>query len=121
IVTAAIVLIREGKTPADTLRHVSWGVLALVAGLFVLVEALDHTGVIAALSAWLRRESAAPATAWIAGIGIAIVSNLVNNLPAGLIAGSAVQAAHAPDQLTRAILIGVDLGPNLSITGSLST
>lgn len=121
IVTAVIVLIREGKTPADMLRHISWGVLALVAALFVLVEALDHTGVIAALSQWLRQQEGASATAWGAGIGVAIVSNLINNLPAGLIAGSAVQAAHAPDQLTRAILIGVDLGPNLSITGSLAT
>lgn len=121
IVTAAIVLIREGKAPADTLRHISWGVLALVAALFVLVESLDHTGVVAALSAWLRQQSAMPATAWGTGIGVAIVSNLINNLPAGLIAGSAVQAAHAPDQITRAILIGVDLGPNLSITGSLAT
>lgn len=119
--TAVIVLIREGKPPRDMLRHISWGVLALVAALFVLVEALAHTGVIAALSMWLRQQADAPATAWGAGIGVAIVSNLINNLPAGLIAGSAVQAAHAPDQLTRAILIGVDLGPNLSITGSLAT
>lgn len=118
--TAAIVLIREGKPPADMLKHISWGVLPLVAGLFVLVEALDHTGVIAALSAWLRAQSAASA-AWIAGIGVALISNLVNNLPSGLVAGSALQAAHAPDRLTRAVLIGVDLGPNLSVTGSLAT
>jgi arsenical pump membrane protein len=26
-----------------------------------------------------------------------------------------------PDQVARAILIGVDLGPNLSVTGSLAT
>ena len=51
----------------------------------------------------------------------AILANLVNNLPTGLIAGAAVQNAHVPDQITRAVLIGVDLGPNLSITGSLAT
>jgi arsenical pump membrane protein len=45
----------------------------------------------------------------------------MNNLPVGLIAGSAVQSAQAPDQVTSAILIGVDLGPNLSVTGSLAT
>lgn len=47
--------------------------------------------------------------------------HLMNNLPVGLIAGSAVQATHVPDQITRAILIGVDLGPNFSVTGSLAT
>jgi arsenical pump membrane protein len=49
------------------------------------------------------------------------VSNLVNNLPAGLLAGSAVQLAASPDKISGAILIGVDLGPNLSVTGSLAT
>ena len=59
--------------------------------------------------------------AWDAGIVVAVVSNLINNLPTGLIAGAAVQSAHVPDQITRAVLIGVDLGPNLSVTGSLAT
>ncbi|MGO9132752.1 MAG: arsenic transporter [Methylovirgula sp.] len=121
--TAAVVLIREAKAPWSIVRDISWGVLPLVAGLFVLVEALDHTGVIAAVSQALREASArsAQSSAWGAGIAVALLGNLVNNLPAGLIAGTAVQAAHAPDQVTRAILIGVDLGPNLSITGSLAT
>ncbi len=45
----------------------------------------------------------------------------MNNLPSGLIAGAAVKAAHATGALRNAVLIGVDLGPNLSITGSLAT
>jgi arsenical pump membrane protein len=32
-----------------------------------------------------------------------------------------VQSAHVPDAVTRAVLIGVDIGPNLSVTGSLAT
>jgi arsenical pump membrane protein len=32
-----------------------------------------------------------------------------------------VQAVPLSDQVTRAIVIGVDLGPNLSVTGSLAT
>ena len=32
-----------------------------------------------------------------------------------------MQNAHVPEQITRAVLIGVDLGPNLSVTGSLAT
>ena len=39
----------------------------------------------------------------------------------GLIAGDAVQNAQVHEQITRAVLIGVDLGPNLSVTGSLAT
>jgi arsenical pump membrane protein len=121
--TAAIVLIRDCKSPWATLRGVSWSVLPLVAGLFVLVEALNATGLIRTISQALRDQAnqAASETTWGAGIIVALASNLMNNLPVGLIAGDAVQSAQTPDQITRAILIGVDLGPNLSVTGSLAT
>jgi arsenical pump membrane protein len=123
VITAAAVLIRERTTPWSAIKSISWGVLPLVAGLFVLVEALDKTGLIGALTAFLH-DAAVDSTAWTAaaaGTGVALVSNVINNLPAGLIAGSAVQSAHVPEAVTRAVLIGVDLGPNLSVTGSLAT
>jgi arsenical pump membrane protein len=122
-VTTAIVLALNLQSPWPVLRGVSWGVLPLVAGLFVLVEALDHTGVIAALSGLMHAEVArSGATApWSAGLVVALASNLMNNLPVGLIAGSVVAANQLPSQITGAMLIGVDLGPNLSVTGSLAT
>ena len=45
----------------------------------------------------------------------------MNNLPSGLIAGNAIQNARVPEIVKSSVLIGVDLGPNLSITGSLAT
>ena len=39
----------------------------------------------------------------------------------GLIAATTSHAAQVPAHVTGAILIGVDLGPNLSVTGSLAT
>jgi arsenical pump membrane protein len=121
--TTIIVLIVERKGPWGTIKHVSWSVLALVAGLFVLVEALAKTGLIAFLGNTIRQaaELSATHTSWMVGVGIAFGSNLINNLPAGLIASGALQIAAVPDQVTRAALIGVDLGPNLSVTGSLAT
>jgi arsenical pump membrane protein len=122
-ITAAVVLIRERKGPWSTVKDISWGVLPLVAGLFVLVEALDKTGLIRTITTLLHdgAERSATWAAWSAGVIVAFASNLINNLPTGLIAGSAVQSAHVSDQVTRAVLIGVDLGPNLSVTGSLAT
>ena len=52
---------------------------------------------------------------------VAVTSNLVNNLPMGLIAATTSHAGQVPTHVTGAILIGVDLGPNLSVTGSLAT
>jgi arsenical pump membrane protein len=121
--TASVVLITRRAAPWPVLRGVSWSVLPLVAGLFVLVEALGQTGVIAALARALTSGSQASPTLAAAGAGglLAIVSNLVNNLPAGLVASTAIAQAHPPRQVIDALLIGVDLGPNLSITGSLAT
>jgi arsenical pump membrane protein len=123
VVTTAIVLALNRQSPWPVLNGVSWSVLPLVAGLFVLVEALDHTGVIAALSGLLHAEVArsGTASAWSAGLVVALASNLMNNLPVGLIAGSVVAAGQLPSHVTGAMLIGVDLGPNLSVTGSLAT
>ncbi|CAM2156371.1 arsenical pump membrane protein [Paraburkholderia tropica] len=88
-----------------------------------MVEMLDHTGVIGRLShllALATRQNE-PMTAAVAGVSVAIGSNAINNLPAGLIASASAFQAHSPERVIDALLIGVDLGPNLSITGSLAT
>ena len=105
------------------IREISWSVLPLVAGLFVLVEMLEQTGVVGHLADVLRAATQHGEIAAAAASGgiIAIGSNLVNNLPAGLIASSTLMQAHSPERVVDALLIGVDLGPNLSITGSLAT
>ena len=122
-VTTTLVLILSRQSPLPLLKDIAWGVLPLVAGLFVMVEALIRTGVIAKLSALLHEAVAQSATraAWEVGIVTAIADNIANNLPVGLVAGSVANSDHLPQAVTGAILIGVDLGPNLSVTGSLAT
>jgi arsenical pump membrane protein len=121
-VTILVAAIGRGS-PLPVLKDISWSVLPLVAGLFIIVEGLNRTGGLPAVARVLREAAiASPQTAsWTAGIVIAVASNLMNNLPMGLIAATTSQAAHVPAHITGAILIGVDLGPNLSVTGSLAT
>ncbi|SER85983.1 arsenic transporter [Rhizobium sp. NFR03] len=123
IATTLLIVVVNREPPIEVIKGISWSVLPLVAGLFVIVEALDGTGLVGMLGDLLARNAAtSPAwTAGVAGVGVGFAANLVNNLPAGLFAGSAVQAAGAPSLVAAAILIGVDLGPNLSVTGSLAT
>ena len=121
--TAVAVLVIERASPWPVIRHVSWSVIPLVAGLFVLVRAIEGTGLIDSVTRELIalvQHSEALAAA-VAGGSIAIASNLMNNLPVGLIAASVLTHAQPPLAVTDAALIGVDLGPNLSITGSLAT
>ena len=79
------------------------GMLAVATGLGTLARSIGGVGRLAAHAG--RCQSA-----WL-GAGAAV---LVNNLPAAM-----VLAAHAPAH-PRALLLGLDLGPNLAVTGSLS-
>ncbi|BAM89113.1 arsenite permease [Bradyrhizobium oligotrophicum S58] len=123
VVTAAAILLLGRQSPWPVVKGVSWGVLPLVGGLFVMVEGLSRAGAIGQLSAWLHQgvTSSPAGTAWAAGLITAVADNIANNLPVGLVAGSVAASDHLPHEVIRAILIGVDLGPNISVTGSLAT
>lgn len=121
--TLILVAALNREAPLDVLKDVSWAVLPLVAGLFIIVQALTGTGLIAELGKALTNYAAsAPSYAAMSvGMATGLVSNAVNNLPAGLVAGNVAQAAHASITVSGAILVGIDLGPNLSVSGSLAT
>jgi arsenical pump membrane protein len=118
-----VVLLISRQSPFPVLRDISWGVLPLVAGLFILVEGVEQTGVLRVMARMLHEAAAASPQATAAGVGaiVAFASNLLNNLPTGLVAATVSQNADVPLQVTSGLLIGVDLGPNLSVTGSLAT
>ncbi len=82
----------------------------LLTGLFVLATVLGTVARLWDGPARLMASLGSWATAWV-GVGTASV---INNLPA------AVLLSARPPAHPRALLIGLDLGPNLVITGSLS-
>jgi arsenical pump membrane protein len=84
---------------------------------------MESIGALQVTQGWLAaaQRMAPAAAAMVVGFAVGIGNNLVNNLPLGLIAGGTIQAAHVKGLLANAVLIGVDLGPNLSVTGSLAT
>ena len=119
----AVISIKAESNPLKLAKEISWGTLILVAGLFIMVDAVESIGALNLTQAWLAsaQRLSSPAAALIVGFAVAVGNNLVNNLPLGLIAGGTLQAAHIQGLMSHAVLIGVDLGPNLSITGSLAT
>src|SRR5947207_183517 len=74
LVTAAAVLALSRQSPWPAVMGISWSVLPLVAGLFVMVEALVKTGTIGHLSALLQAGIGKSPThaAWGAGIDASI-------------------------------------------------
>ena len=121
--TTTLALLLDRRSPWHILKEIAWGVIPLVAGLFVLVAGLARTGLLAALGAALRQLAlqSGHASALAAGAGVATACNVMNNLPVALIAGSIGAGPGVSARLKDAMLIGVDLGPNLSVTGSLAT
>ena len=119
----AVVSIKARSNPLRLAPEISWATLALVVGLFVMVDAMESIGAMQQTRDWLTWAQTLGSTTGtlITGFAVGIANNLVNNLPLGLIAGSTLQAAHTNGLIADAVLIGVDLGPNLSITGSLAT
>jgi arsenical pump membrane protein len=118
-----VILACDRAAAIGVVRSVSWSVLVLVAGLFVLVQGMELTGLLG-----LTRRAAEFAAGWPpvfgilgAGLTTGFVANAINNLPAGLIAGASVATVHGHAALRAAVAIGIDLGPNLSVTGSLAT
>ena len=123
LVITVFVSIKARTNPTKLAREISWATLLLVAGLFVMVDAVESQGALRLTQQWLAWASGLGQSlgAFLAGFAVAVTNNLVNNLPLGLIAGGTIAAAHTRGLMANAILIGVDLGPNLSVTGSLAT
>jgi arsenical pump membrane protein len=122
-VALVVVATRNRKIIASVGRSVAWSVLPLVAGLFVIVQAMQNAGMLQIGMTGLRHLAAFPA--WgakgVSAFAVAVVSNGMNNLPVALMSRAAIQQGHESGVIAHAILLGVDLGPNLSVTGSLAT
>jgi arsenical pump membrane protein len=123
IATMLLGTVRDRRVPVKVAAGVSWSIIPLVAALFVIMATLENVGLLGVGERVLSRLAQMPEMLGnlAAGFGVGLISNGMNNLPIGLISGSAVRAAHSPGHLASAVLIGVDLGPNLSVTGSLAT
>jgi arsenical pump membrane protein len=115
---ALALVVRERPSPAGLLRAVEPPFLVFVLGLAVVVRAASDHGLQSAVDALLPHGSGLAELLAIAAVS-ALVANLVNNLPATLII-LPVAAAAGPGAVP-AMLIGVNVGPNLTYVGSLAT
>jgi arsenical pump membrane protein len=123
VLAVLMVTLRDRRAALTVVRGVSWSIVPLVAGLFMIVEALNRGGMLEMAERGLRWAAGMPSlTGKLAtGLAVALLSNSMNNLPVGLAGGSALRHAQLGGVIQHAVLIGVDLGPNLSVTGSLAT
>jgi arsenical pump membrane protein len=111
--------LRRGETTAAAIvRSADLPFLVFVIALGVVVVAVVDNGLGSALRPVIVSGSSLPALLAVAALA-AVLAAAVNNLPAVLVLLPLTAASGAGAVL--AVLIGVNLGPNLTYTGSLAT
>ncbi|MEU5479391.1 arsenic transporter [Streptomyces mirabilis] len=118
LVLAARALLRGRATPLTVLRAAAPAFLVFVLALGIVVRAVVDNGLSDALGHLLPDGSGLPALFGIAALA-AVLANLINNLPAVLVL--LPLAATSGSGAVLAVLLGVNIGPNLTYAGSLAT
>ncbi len=118
-VLGAIALARHRTTAAKMLYAADLWFCAFVLVLGIIVAGVANGPVGEWIAQILPGDTSYGSLLFVAAVA-AVASNLVNNLPATLLMIAALGTA-APPALVLAMLIGVNLGPNLTYVGSLAT
>ena len=117
-VLAARALAQRRSSPAAIVRAAAVPFLAFVLALGIVVRAVTDNGLAAALGHLVPGGTGLPSLLAIAALA-AVLANVINNLPAVLVL--LPLAAPAGPGAVLAVLLGTNIGPNLTYAGSLAT
>jgi arsenical pump membrane protein len=112
LVGAAIVVAAGRWEPQEVAIAAGPRLMLFALGVFVMVDAVERHG----WERFLTRH--APGSAVGVGLVAAGLANLVNNLPATVLG---LPLAAGDPHRAYGLLVGVDAGPNLTLSGSLAT
>lgn len=111
-----------GRVRIRAVRELAWDLFPFVIGLFVAVQGLENLGIVDVESGWLAQMRPGSPQKLLAAAGVTgFTSNIMNNLPAALIARSVLLRSHAHMGTVLAALVGADVGPMITPFGSLAT
>ncbi len=115
-------------TLADIAGRISWPIFGFIGGMFIVVRAIEETGLTTMFGNWLIHLSGGTSlgAVLVATAGAALGTNLINNVPMAVVMISALGGIqHAAPAVQHgfiaATIFGCDLGPNLTTVGSLAT
>ncbi|WP_181808974.1 arsenic transporter [Streptomyces shenzhenensis] len=118
LVLAGRALVRRRASPLTVVKATAPAFLAFVLALGIVVRAVVDNGLADALGQVLPGGTGLPALLGVAALA-AVLANIVNNLPAVLVL--LPLTAPAGPGAVLAVLLGVNIGPNLTYAGSLAT
>ncbi len=117
---AALYLLASGVDVEQPLVAIEWTTLFFFVGLFVVVGALEVTGVLARITDWLAEATGGSATAQAVGIlwGSAIASGIVDNIPFTAAMAPVVDQLGGSDANWWALSIGACYGGNFTLVAA---
>ena len=119
---AALIMVLARRDTHEVLKLVDWHLLLFFAGLFVVVEGLNNTGLPEEFYTTLRPLFGSSVTAqatnlsWFSVAG----SNIFSNVPFVLIAGKWIPNFTEPELMWKVLALATTLAGNLTILGSVA-
>jgi len=115
---AAVLLITRTIEPRKLYEEVDWGLLVFLVGLFLIVGGAQNAGIVGELLHIAEHWNLHKLGAFT--IAVALLSNLVSNVPAVMLLKSMVPAFPNPHTAWLALAMASTLAGNLTITGSVA-
>lgn len=121
---ATVLLLVARIDPHEALRDVEWSTLFFFVGLFMLVEAIVHVGIVGGIAEAIaqaaegRVATASIALLWFSALASAIVDNIPYTATAIPVVESLIEDGLPSDPLWWSLALGACLGGNLTIVGA---
>ena len=116
--SAAALLISRTLEPHRLYEDADWGLLVLFVGLFIIVGGAENAGIVAKMLQGARHWNLQHAAVFTAVV--ALLSNVVSNVPAVMLLKSLVPGFANPRSAWLALAMASTLAGNLTITGSVA-
>jgi Na+/H+ antiporter NhaD/arsenite permease-like protein len=114
----AVLLIRRSVHPEEIYKEIDWPLLVFFIGLFLIIGAVEQAGIAQHLLALAERMDLH--NPWIFGGVVALLSNVVSNVPAVMLLKGLVPQFHNPTQFWLVLAMASTLAGNLTVTGSIA-
>jgi Na+/H+ antiporter NhaD/arsenite permease-like protein len=115
---AAVLLISRTRDPQELYKEVDWGLLVFFVGLFLIVGGAENAGIVNNLLRFAQHWNLQRMSVF-TGV-VAILSNLVSNVPAVMLLKSLVPGFTQPHTAWLVLAMASTLAGNLTITGSVA-
>ena len=121
---ATVLMLVARRDPHEAFRDVEWSTLFFFVGLFILVEAVVHVGIVAAVAEWMAAVTRGDATLasigllWFSAGASAVIDNIPYTATAIPVVERLVEDGLPAEPLWWSLALGACLGGNLTIVGA---